>query len=225
MYYNQDEIITAVHNLARRHSDLARPIRLPHLSPRGRFGYALLISTPCAADAPTMIVSGGWRAGDWLASDGIVSVAADLLGAVSDGHGLHYGSYRCPRRTVRDTLDALRLVLVPCIHPDIHDLDPVARHAATETVPGSRTMLSPGAQNLFWLRARYPATRWRVNVIGRGLNHVHTKADAGDIEVACDAPQTGAGRDHGIRTVSAAILAKIEDASRTATLTKVVQTP
>lgn len=117
-YLNVEEIDAALHTLAESYPEVTELVPLPHKTPEGRPSHALRIGPADAPAGPTVVVTGGMHAREWVPPDALVNLAADLLEAHARGTGLRYGGQRFSADDIRGVVEELHLVLFPCVNPD-----------------------------------------------------------------------------------------------------------
>ena len=76
------------------------------------------VGPPDSQGANAVLFTGGLHAREWVPPDALVSLAADVLEAHSEGTGLRYGSQRFSADEVRSVVGGLQLVVFPCVNPD-----------------------------------------------------------------------------------------------------------
>jgi murein tripeptide amidase MpaA len=115
-YMNVIEIEAAVESLATGYPGLTERIELPHLTHEGRRVFALRIGASAAA--PTVLLLAGVHARELVPPDLMISMAADMLAAKSQGVGLRYGGKYFSASEISSLLDTIAIILVPCVNPD-----------------------------------------------------------------------------------------------------------
>jgi len=125
---NVEEIEAALDALAASYPDAAQLVPLPNRTSEGRQSQALRIGSADVRAGNAVVITGGVHAREWVPSDALVNLAADLLEAHSRGTGLRYGGQRFLAEDIRSVVEELQLVLFPCVNPD-------GRHHSQTTEP------------------------------------------------------------------------------------------
>jgi murein tripeptide amidase MpaA len=118
VYFNVDEIESAVDALAAAYPDETEVLTPPHATHGGRRPRLLRVGRQAPGSADGVLVLGGVHAREWIPPDALISLAADLLEASAGATGLVYGSTRYSAAQVRQVLDTVDLFLYPCVNPD-----------------------------------------------------------------------------------------------------------
>jgi murein tripeptide amidase MpaA len=117
-YFTYEELLDGVQQLAQHYAAKADLIELPHPSVEGRPVKAIAIGDMRGPNRPTAIFVGGIHAREWVPPDALLSLAADLLEASTNGTGLGYGGIHFDKATIALILSNLQLVILPCANPD-----------------------------------------------------------------------------------------------------------
>jgi murein tripeptide amidase MpaA len=117
-YLNVEEIEAALHTLTESYPTVTALVPLPNKTPEGRQSHALRIGPADAPARPTVVVTGGMHAREWVPPDALVNLAADLLEAHARGTGLRYGGQRFSADDIQSLVEELQIVLFPCVNPD-----------------------------------------------------------------------------------------------------------
>ncbi len=118
IYYNYDEIHSALQLLAEAHPGLCTLQELPNRSHEGRPCLALAVGWNRGPEVPTLLAIGGVHAREWVPPDALVSILADILSAASGRHGLEYGGVVFTYEQIEAILEGLQIVVFPCVNPD-----------------------------------------------------------------------------------------------------------
>ena len=116
-YLNVDEIETAIENLAAAYPATTELITVPNLTHEGRQTHVLRLGA-ATADRDSVLILGGMHAREWVPPDALISLAADLLEAYDRGTGLGYGGKSFAAGDIRQLMQALNILVYPCVNPD-----------------------------------------------------------------------------------------------------------
>jgi murein tripeptide amidase MpaA len=137
-YLNVIEIESAIEALSITYPGLVQRITLPHPTHEGRISHALRIGKSAPSINDGVLVLGGVHAREWVPSDALISLAADILEAYTSGTGLGYGGASFSHIQVRQIVESIDLFLFPCVNPD-------GRHHSQTSDPNWRKNRRPGA--------------------------------------------------------------------------------
>jgi len=117
-YLTVEEIERCNARLSEAYPTICLRFALPFPSVEGRTLTGLRIGSSIGAATPALLALGGVHAREWVPPDALVYLAADVLEAYKKGVGLRYGkTYFCADK-VKDLVNKLGLVVVPCVNPD-----------------------------------------------------------------------------------------------------------
>jgi murein tripeptide amidase MpaA len=116
-YLNVDEIESALENLAAAYPATTELITVPNLSHEGRQTHVVRVGAT-NSEQDSVLILGGVHAREWVPPDALISLAADLLEALDRGTGLVYGGKSFAASDIRQVMQALSIIVYPCVNPD-----------------------------------------------------------------------------------------------------------
>ena len=118
MYFTIDQIDSAITSLGEMSPQLCTVFELPEPSVEGRTIQAWRIAAGTAENRSSVLIVGGTHARELLNPDAIIEFGYDLVASYSSGTDLSYGGRTWPAASIKIALEALNVLLVPCLNPD-----------------------------------------------------------------------------------------------------------
>jgi murein tripeptide amidase MpaA len=117
-YHNVDEFVDAMRNLAKAYSERAEVIQLAEPSFDGETIFGLRIGSQNVDSTEAVLLIFGQHAREWVPPEAALAFMTDVLGARADNEGLIYGPQEYIHSQIRQLVDTINLIIVPCVNPD-----------------------------------------------------------------------------------------------------------
>ena len=117
-YHNVDEIVAAMRNLAAANPDLSELIELAEPSFDKEPIFGLRIGTQNVDTTEAVLLIFGQHGREWVPPEAALAFITDMLGARADNEGLVYGEHEYIHSQIRQVVDTINVIVVPCVNPD-----------------------------------------------------------------------------------------------------------
>lgn len=118
LYFNNQEIETALLRFKNRYPVLCNLFPLPHTTFERRPNSALWIGHTPRNDHPTALFVANVHAREWLTADAVIAFTADLLEAYTSTNDISYDKNLYPYKTISSVLEQMNIIIVPVLNPD-----------------------------------------------------------------------------------------------------------